>query len=309
MIDLEIIVLLLILSPFAAFYIYTFFYYRSENFLSIKKDISEYTLDCNNLNDHIEELKYLHDYAGTQDYGSASLRDQSQYNFKRSNWGSSQNNRFTHNCGASVVKRAQERPFDYFCKYFNVKANEQNLENYESIFNDFAAAENGTGLLARKKAEIIDSISGDIPFVIRSLDSTRLERQLGFKPIRLSNVHFPVYTFQYVSSGGNSSMSCEIQMDTDNLERFVGYLGEKVKFKKSVAGQRALMTQALRSFIKERDDYTCQSCGANVYDESNLLLEIDHIMPLSRGGLTTEDNLQTLCWRCNRSKGSKVLDS
>ena len=36
--------------------------------------------------------------------------------------------------------------------------------------------------------------------------------------------------------------------------------------------------------------------------------EIDHIIPVSKGGLTTEDNLQTLCWRCNRSKGNKMVD-
>ncbi|WP_083895088.1 HNH endonuclease [Nocardia tenerifensis] len=30
-------------------------------------------------------------------------------------------------------------------------------------------------------------------------------------------------------------------------------------------------------------------------------------MPLvSRGGLTALDNLQTLCWRCNRTKSNKV---
>ena len=38
-----------------------------------------------------------------------------------------------------------------------------------------------------------------------------------------------------------------------------------------------------------------------------LLLEIDHIVPIVKGGLTTEDNLQTSCWKCNRSKGSKLI--
>ena len=38
----------------------------------------------------------------------------------------------------------------------------------------------------------------------------------------------------------------------------------------------------------------------------NLLLEIDHKIPLAKGGMTTEDNLQTLCWKCNRSKGAKL---
>ena len=39
-----------------------------------------------------------------------------------------------------------------------------------------------------------------------------------------------------------------------------------------------------------------------------MLLEIDHIIPLSKGGQTTENNLQTLCWKCNRNKGSKIID-
>jgi 5-methylcytosine-specific restriction endonuclease McrA len=101
-------------------------------------------------------------------------------------------------------------------------------------------------------------------------------------------------------------MKTSVRLDVDNLERFVGYLSELVKFRKSVAGQRALMTQALRKFIKERDDYTCQECGISSYSERNLLLEIDHIIPLAKGGITSEDNLQTLCWKCNRSKGAKV---
>ena len=75
----------------------------------------------------------------------------------------------------------------------------------------------------------------------------------------------------------------------------------------SIKGQRALMTSKLRLLIKERDNYTCQICKLSTDDEPHLLLEIDHKIPLSKGGLTTESNLQTLCWKCNRSKGSKVL--
>lgn len=68
------------------------------------------------------------------------------------------------------------------------------------------------------------------------------------------------------------------------------------------------MTPKLRDEIKERDNYTCQNelCGVSIYDEPTLLLEIDHKIPLSKGGLTTRDNLQTLCWCCNRLKGSKT---
>lgn len=83
-------------------------------------------------------------------------------------------------------------------------------------------------------------------------------------------------------------------------------LSKKIKFKKSIEGQRSLMTPKLREKIKARDNNTCQICGLSTKDEPNLLLEIDHITPLSKGGMTAEDNLQTLCWKCNRSKGSKI---
>nr|WP_276552630.1 HNH endonuclease [Streptococcus danieliae] len=68
------------------------------------------------------------------------------------------------------------------------------------------------------------------------------------------------------------------------------------------------MTKKLREFIKERDEYTCQICGVSTAEQSLLLLEVDHILPVSKGGLSTEDNLQTLCWKCNRSKSNKVVE-
>lgn len=95
-------------------------------------------------------------------------------------------------------------------------------------------------------------------------------------------------------------------MDIENLNKFISYLSGIIKFKKSVAGQRALMTSALRKKIMQRDGYTCKKCGVSIEQEPNLLLEIDHIVPVSKGGLTTEENLQTLCWKCNRSKGAKI---
>lgn len=68
------------------------------------------------------------------------------------------------------------------------------------------------------------------------------------------------------------------------------------------------MTSQLRDKIKERDNYKCCFCSIGIKDEPNLLLEIDHKIPLSKGGITTYDNLQTLCWKCNRTKGAKILD-
>lgn len=70
--------------------------------------------------------------------------------------------------------------------------------------------------------------------------------------------------------------------------------------------------------VFERDNYTCQICGiSRDYLDSfceglgdYLLLEADHIRSVSQGGSGRDiDNLQCLCWRCNRKKGgSKTND-
>ena len=54
--------------------------------------------------------------------------------------------------------------------------------------------------------------------------------------------------------------------------------------------------------VYERDDFTCQYCGlhANV-DE----LQIDHIIPVSRGGTNDINSLVTSCAVCNKKKGAR----
>ena len=172
--------------------------------------------------------------------------------------------------------------------------------------NQFLAAKNGVEILKGKRDTLLKSLKNQVPFVIRVFRKKKLEKELGFEPVDFSDAYVPVYKFQYISAGGNSSMETKIVLDTDNLESFINYLAKIVKFRKSAAGQRALMTANLRQKIKERDHFTCKKCQNNLNREPNLLLEIDHIIPVSKGGLTAEDNLQTLCWKCNRSKGAKV---
>ncbi len=281
-------------------------YFKGEEFLAIKESISQHVQDCNDLNQHIQNLKLSYADIESFDYGEGNLSDTSRYNMKRKNWSESTNNRWTHPCSLSIVKNANDQPFKYLCKYFNIKPTEETLEKFENALNDFSAAEQGKVLLVQERDATIASVMESIPaFVMRSSEE-RIKRELGFMLVNLSQLYFPVYTFQYVSAGGNSSSRFDFRLDLDQLERFIGYLAELVKFENSVAGQRALMTAKLRERIKVRDNFTCKICSLSTSDEKNLLLEIDHIIPLSKGGKSTEDNLQVLCWRCNRSKGSKT---
>lgn len=67
--------------------------------------------------------------------------------------------------------------------------------------------------------------------------------------------------------------------------------------------QRKLMTKELRRRIMERDHYTCQICGKHVLDEVGL--QIDHIIPIAKGGKTVPSNLRVLCSKCNGRKGDR----
>lgn len=53
--------------------------------------------------------------------------------------------------------------------------------------------------------------------------------------------------------------------------------------------------------VYRRDDFTCKLCGV-----SGVALCCDHIIPESRGGQTTLENLQAACFPCNSSKGNKL---
>lgn len=64
--------------------------------------------------------------------------------------------------------------------------------------------------------------------------------------------------------------------------------------------ERGRVSNKLRFMVYERDRNRCVKCGRRTN------LEIDHIIPISRGGKTTLSNLQTLCHRCNVEKGSSI---
>lgn len=291
------------------YFIYEYKYYKGENFANIKKKIQNYIDECNEMNDHIEDLKNTYAEFKQTDYGTATNIDYSNYNYQRRELKKYTNSKYVYNCSITVCRNAQQQPFKYLCKYFNIKPDEETLNQFEEVLNNFSAVEQGKQLLNNKKKIILDSIWNEVPWLIKTFSKSKFEKKLGFKPIDFSQLYFPTYTFNYISSGGNSSMHTDITLNIENLNKFVVYLSELVKFRKSVAGQRALMTSSLREKIKKRDKYTCKNCKNNLEKEPNLLLEIDHIIPLSKGGITSEDNLQTLCWKCNRSKGAKIIET
>jgi hypothetical protein len=68
--------------------------------------------------------------------------------------------------------------------------------------------------------------------------------------------------------------------------------------------KRKTISKSLRFEVFKRDNFTCQYCGRMAPD---VVLEADHINPVSNGGENELMNLITSCFDCNRGKGKKLL--
>lgn len=68
---------------------------------------------------------------------------------------------------------------------------------------------------------------------------------------------------------------------------------------------RKPLSKSLRYEILKRDSFTCQYCG---HMAPEVILEVDHIIPVAEGGEDEVFNLITSCRDCNRGKGARQLD-
>ena len=67
--------------------------------------------------------------------------------------------------------------------------------------------------------------------------------------------------------------------------------------------RHARIEQVSRLRVMKRDTSTCYMCGRKLgYSE----MVLDHVIPLSRGGSHSEDNLKVACVTCNLRKGPKL---
>ena len=145
----------------------------------------------------------------------------------------------------------------------------------------------------------------EVPSYVMEYDEDGFYSRLGFAIIDEESLTIN-YHFSYTSDAGHAKRSFPVEMNEENIMEIINLLESKLTMSAFTKEQRLLMTSKVRSFIKERDNYTCKICGNSIYNEPNLLLEVDHIIPVSKGGCTVEDNLQTLWWKCNRQKSNKL---
>lgn len=282
-------------------------YFASPEFLAQKQEVAEVVAEHNEVSIYVSEIRDRGKFSiGRSSTGAqahlASYDNTSNFNYKRDRNVADYASSNVHNASLQVVRNASADPIKYLIKYFDIDATEEKIAEIESIGESISRLEDAIQNLELREASISETIAPP-PFILKHY-LNEFRAQVGLSVPRLT-IPYPEYVFQYVSAGGNSSQESRIELTSPAIDSLIETLSEKIKWSKSAAAQRSLMTSALRDFIKSRDEYTCKTCKVSTDDEAHLLLEVDHIMPISKGGLSIETNLQTLCWKCNRTKSNK----
>lgn len=96
--------------------------------------------------------------------------------------------------------------------------------------------------------------------------------------------------------------------DMGDYEKYTGYTADSfydkyikpvITSQKKTLAKKEIISYDFKWAVWERDNFTCQHCG------SRKNLSVDHIIPESKGGQLTMENVQTLCCKCNSKKGAR----
>lgn len=281
-------------------------YYESSGFLRVKESCEVLMSSQREFNEYINEKVQ----SISQFFGSRVVRDETihddEYNYIRPY--KKTITPFTAEVSAAVFASAENNPLEYIVKYFypSKRLYPKQIRKLYRLVEELETLRDAKQIIENYKAEYQQYL-GDVPRFVMENDEAGFYSRLGFATIDES-VLTVEYKFSYTSGGGMAQRSFTVPMTEETIAELIKVLESKLTATAFAKEQRTLMTKKLREFIKSRDNFTCCNCGNSVYIEPNLLLEIDHIIPVARGGRTVEDNLQTLCWKCNRAKSDKMIN-
>lgn len=281
-------------------------YYESPSFLKIKETCEVLMSTQREFNEYInEKVESISQLFGTRVVRNETVNDD-EHNYIRPY--KKTITPFTAEVSATVFASAENNPMEYIVKYFypNKKSYPEQIQKLYHLVEELETLRDAKQIIENYKVEYQQYL-GDVPDFIMKNDEAGFYSRLGFANIDES-VLTVEYKFSYTSGGGMAQRSFNVPMTEETIVELIKVLESKLTASAFAKEQRNLMTKKLREFIKNRDNFTCCNCGNSTHVEPNLLLEIDHIIPVSKGGCTVEENLQILCWKCNREKSDKIMD-
>ena len=280
-------------------------YYQSADFAKIKETCEVLMSSQRDFNEYIsEKVSVISKLFGTRIIRNET-KNEDVYQYVRTY--KKTITPFTAEVSSTVFASAENNPLEYVVKYFypNKDMLLEQIQNLHLLIEELETLKEAKQIIENYKKDYQQYICNVPDYVME--DETEFYSRLGFANLD-ENVLTIEYKFAYTSSGGMAKRTFTVPMTEETIIELIKALENKLTVSAFTKEQRSLMTKKLRDYIKNRDNYTCCSCGNSTIAEPNLLLEIDHIVPVSKGGCTVEENLQTLCWKCNRSKSNKIIN-
>ena len=282
-------------------------YYESSDFTTVKQACSTLMDSQHEFNEYIQQkVDSISNYFGIR-ISRTQTENQDKYHYARAY--KKDLAVFTAEVSSTVFSSAENDPIKYVVKYFYPDRDKytEAIEKLQYLIEELETLKDAKTILNNNKQKYQQYLQ-NVPDFVLQYDEAGFYARLGFADISEAALTVE-YKFTYTSNGGMAQRNFSVPMTEDTIKELISALQNKLTYKEFAKEQRNLMTEKLRNTIKKRDNFTCCNCGNSISKEPNLLLEIDHIIPVAKGGVTIESNLQTLCWRCNRKKGDKIMSS
>ena len=139
-----------------------------------------------------------------------------------------------------------------------------------------------------------------------------LGRQPRYDEVKAPSSQFSAGTYENrFGSWSKALREFVVWVNSDSIEQ----PQQDIEAKQGVASSTGQMDAAKRRTRREISDrqrfrilvgsgFRCKSCGASPLTQPGVELHVDHVLPWSKGGETTDDNLETKCKQCNLGKGN-----
>ena len=280
-------------------------YYNSEEFKQIKDTCGSLMKSQREFNEYIEDKAQ----SIATLFGQKVVRNETVNNYRQNYIRPYKKTitPFTIEVSKAVFASAENDPLEYIVKkiYTNKNNYLEQIQKLQLLIGELETLKDAKTIIDNYKKDYQQYLT-NVPSYIMENDEDGFYSRLGFANISESALTIE-YRFAYTSDGGMVQKSFPVPMTENTIISLIDTLEGKLTMEAFTKEQRALMTKKLRQDILDRDNHTCQECGNSTVKEPNLLLEIDHIKPVSKGGITEANNLRTLCWKCNRAKSNKII--
>ena len=182
--------------------------------------------------------------------------------------------------GRPFTTREYDRWKDKVCSSWTIS------ERLGSWRNALAQVGIETGVRSRRYSprELMDNLE----FVWRELGRPPGARLIARHGLRISE---PTYRKRWGSLQEACQLLARFKKDKITEQQLLGTTPSRQT--------RIALPLKLRWDVLKRNHYKCVKCGARPPDVE---LEVDHILPVSRGGTNDLTNLRTLCRPCNQGK-------